>query len=361
MKKLQITKMVSEFSKRSFLFAYTRYNFRKATFAFPMFALCLGLIFGCQNSIEDTPKPVELSSSFKKKILAFDDLYNRHFIYVLNSIEKTRIPDENKIFDELGVNNLSDKFFKESGVDIEKMKSPSSSRTNVFSDNQLNLLSELQNDLGTINGPEDAMNIAVNFRNKIFSSSGLNEEEQMVMLAITEYVYVAGRHFNENLEYEYYDNGNANASIPRSGRVKGGCSVDWRGAFIGGVASGIVGGVRGGYAGAIGGTVGLPGFGTVSGAVGGAVFGFAAGFTAGVATGVIKDLIRTCAHFQIKVVVGDGLSWEPLPSCLSFTFVTDNEGVSVVNYEPCPDLYKFKIVLAPRWTSGSGILRRSRF
>jgi hypothetical protein len=331
------------------------YGFKKATFTLPMLVLCLGLIFGCQNSIDDTPKPVELSSDFNKTIQAFDDLYSRHFVYVLNSIESTRVSDENKIFDEQGVQNLSDNFFKESGVDMEKVKSSSSSRTQVFSDGQLNLLTVLQNDLGTINGPEDAMNIAISFRNKIFNSE-LNGEEQMVMLAITEYVYIAGKNLSENLMYEYFENGNANASHSSSSRVKGGCSVDWRSAFAGGVASGIVGGIRGGYTGAIGGTVTLPGFGTVGGAVGGAVFGFAAGFTAGVVGGVLKDLIKTCAHYAIKVVVGD--DDQMFSSCLTFAMFTDN---STPIYQPCPDLLKFKIILTPSSPTGGTIRRRSRF
>lgn len=354
MKNLRIVKIVSIFSKCSELMEDICCSFKKARFISPMFVLCLSLIFGCQNNVEETPKPVELSSSFEKKIQAFDALYSRHFFYVLNSIENTRVLDENKIFDEQGVKNISDKFFKESGVDVEKVKLISSSRTQIFSDGQLNLLTELQNDLGTINGPEDAMNIAISFRSKIFNS-GLNGEEQMVMLAITEYVYIAGKNFNENLEYEYLDNGNANASNSRSSRVKGGCSVDWRSAFSGGVAGGIVGGIRGGYAGAMGGTVTLPGFGTVGGAVGGAVFGFAAGFTAGVATGVLKDLIRTCAHFQIKVVSSDN---EDAGYPCILTLIDAQNNMSL--FQPCPDLQKFKIILKSSLIAGAGggIIRR---
>ncbi len=319
---------------------------------FPSIILILSLIFGCQNNIENNPISSNgLSKALQQKAKAFDALYSRHFVYMLNNIEDTRVNNESIVFDENKLQDLSTSFFQKSGVDMEKLKATSQARISddyqVFSQGQINLFSELQNDLGTINGPTDAMNVAVAFRDKI-GISNLNDEEKTQMLAMTEYVYITGKYFSENLEYieDYGSDPEENNFLQKSSRVSG-CTVDWRGAFINGVVGGFAGGIAGGYTGAAGGTVALPGFGTVTGAVAGAVFGFAGGFTAGVMKKIMTELIRTCArHYAIKVITRDGQPANTLPFCFQTELVW-NETTGQYDAIPinCPPIYEIKIQL----------------
>jgi hypothetical protein len=254
--------------------------------------------FGCKTTDDSSPSPVVLSqvdTKYQQRINDLDEFYTEHVNFMMTSIKNIR--NSNKKLNNADYYDLSASFFHNKGVNLSISQSifdESSARIGSnesgFSKQQLDMLSILEADLATINLPIDAKNVAIKFRTKI-SSSSFTDEEKVQLFAASEYVYVLGKYFDENGASEL----EKQITTLSNGKVSG-CSVNWRGAFSGGVASGVVGGVRGGMAGAAGGTVAIPGVGTATGAVGGAVFGFATGFVAGVAGGVIKDMIQTCGR-----------------------------------------------------------------
>lgn len=140
--------------------------------------------------------------------------------------------------------------------------------------------------------------------NSEIAISELSEDEKLELFALSAASNSLSKYLsNESIDIIYLAieknlSDNSSKAFSRSlgdyTPLSGGCSVNWRSVWLGGVVGFFGNGTAGAYAGCTGGTVLLPGVGTVTGCVAGAVFGATVGFVGGSLTGVASELLGSC-------------------------------------------------------------------
>ena len=164
----------------------------------------------------------------------------------------------------------------------------------IFNDIQKMYIKALSKEIAVAESYGDGFELVNSFRNKVIQASELSDEDKILLLeiaagskALLEFIEAGGVQKVQNDLVELLGN-----DIP-NGRIAG-CSVDWRGVWMGGVLNLLGGATIGGLTGAFAGSFTIPLLGTVAGAVNGAVIGGAVGFTTGVLYGIVGDLMTSC-------------------------------------------------------------------
>ena len=184
--------------------------------------------------------------------------------------------------------------------------------TNTLSILQKSYIKSFANDITRVESYDQGFELVDSFKNKLYQSTELSEEEKLLLLEIAVGSEVlldfitTGRldYLNRNIMNEL-------GNEPASGRVTG-CTVEWRKVWLGGVVGLTTGAITGAIAGATVGTVALPVLGTATGAVSAAVFLGFSGFVTGVASGVVTDLLGSCFRSTTLVQSYEscGQAWE---------------------------------------------------